>query len=116
MHATADLYHRDFHAWISGQAALLRQGRVQEIDPQLLAEELEAMGRRGAVAVLLYHGLSSSENGEVLPVARLREQLAGLKQAGFRFIAAHELPAYFARCAKLAATLLLSPPASALVM
>lgn len=46
MHATADLYHRDFHAWIAGQAALLRQGRVQDIGPQLLAEELEAIGRR----------------------------------------------------------------------
>ncbi len=79
------------------------QGRYPAAHREL--DQLEAAGRRGAVAVLLYHGLSSSENGEVLPVARLREQLAGLKQAGFRFIAAHELPAYFARCAKLAATL-----------
>jgi hypothetical protein len=46
MHATSDLYHQDFCAWIAGQAALLRQGRVQDIDPELLAEELEAMGRR----------------------------------------------------------------------
>ncbi|WP_295585765.1 DUF29 domain-containing protein [uncultured Lamprocystis sp.] len=46
MHATSDLYHQDYHAWIAGQAALLRQGRTHEIDPELLAEELEAMGRR----------------------------------------------------------------------
>ncbi len=46
MHATSDLYHQDYCAWIAGQAALLRQGRVQDIDPELLAEELEAMGRR----------------------------------------------------------------------
>jgi hypothetical protein len=46
MHADADLYHKDFYAWIAGQADLLRQGRLQDIDPELLAEELEAMGRR----------------------------------------------------------------------
>ena len=46
MPATAELYHQDYHAWITGQAALLRQGRIQDIDPDLLAEELEAMGRR----------------------------------------------------------------------
>jgi len=46
MHANADLYHEDYYAWINGQAALLRQGRVQDIDSELLAEELESMGRR----------------------------------------------------------------------
>lgn len=46
MHATADLYHKDYYAWISGQVDLLRQGRLQEIDQDMLAEELEAMGRR----------------------------------------------------------------------
>ena len=66
---------------------------------------LEAAGQQGAVAVLLYHGLSASDTGEVLPAMRLHEQLAALKQAGFRFIAAHELPAYFDKRAKLATTL-----------
>jgi hypothetical protein len=46
MRADADLYHKDFYAWIAGQADLLRQGRLQDIDSELLAEELEAMGRR----------------------------------------------------------------------
>jgi hypothetical protein len=46
MQPTAELYQKDFHAWIKGQASLLRQGRLQEIDPERLAEELEAMGRR----------------------------------------------------------------------
>jgi hypothetical protein len=46
MRTGSDLYHQDFYAWINGQAALLREGRVQDIDPELLAEELEAMGRR----------------------------------------------------------------------
>ena len=68
-------------------------------------DQMEAAGQRGAVAVLLYHGLSSSENGEVLPAARLRAQLTALQQAGYRFIAAHQLPAYFAKRAQLGETL-----------
>jgi hypothetical protein len=46
MPAMADLYRDDFCAWIEAQAALLRQGRLQDIDADLLASELEAMGRR----------------------------------------------------------------------
>ncbi len=46
METNADLYREDYLAWIEAQRALLRQGRVQEIDADLLAEELEAMGRR----------------------------------------------------------------------
>jgi hypothetical protein len=46
MHTNADLYREDYCAWIDAQTALLRQGRVQDIDADLLAEELEAMGRR----------------------------------------------------------------------
>ena len=70
-------------------------------DAQHEVDQLEAAGRRGAVAILLYHGLSASENGEVMPAARLREHLLALKQAGFRFITAHELPDYFAKRASL---------------
>lgn len=46
MPAQANLYRDDFCAWIGAQAALLRQGRLEAIDADLLAEELEAMGRR----------------------------------------------------------------------
>lgn len=46
MPAMANLYRDDFCAWIEAQAALLRQGRLQDIDADLLAEELDAMGRR----------------------------------------------------------------------
>lgn len=46
MPAMTNLYRDDFCAWIEAQAALLRQGRLQDIDTDLLAEELEAMGRR----------------------------------------------------------------------
>jgi tetratricopeptide (TPR) repeat protein len=65
-------------------------------------DQLESAGRRGAVAVLLYHGLSTSESGEILPATKLREHLLALKGAGFRFIGAHELPDYFAKRARLA--------------
>jgi len=39
MPARSDLYHQDYHAWIAGQAALLRQGRTHEIDTELLADQ-----------------------------------------------------------------------------
>ena len=55
------------------------------------ADELEAAGRQGAVAVLLYHGLSSSDAGAVLPASRLREQLQTLRAAGYRFVTADKL-------------------------
>jgi hypothetical protein len=32
MQPSGGLYQKDFHAWIKGQASLLRQGRLQEID------------------------------------------------------------------------------------
>lgn len=38
MPAIANLYRDDFCAWIEAQAALLRQGRLQDIDADLLAE------------------------------------------------------------------------------
>jgi hypothetical protein len=46
MHADRDLYSDDYHAWINAQAALLRAGRLTDLDAAQLAEELEAMGRR----------------------------------------------------------------------
>lgn len=39
------LYERDFHAWTGQQAALLRAGRISDIDLANLAEEIESMGR-----------------------------------------------------------------------
>jgi hypothetical protein len=46
MSSTAHLHQADYYAWLQGQAALLRQGRLADIDLDLLADELEAMGRR----------------------------------------------------------------------
>ncbi len=38
-------YNADFYAWILHNAALLRAGKVSEIDVENIAEELESMGR-----------------------------------------------------------------------
>ena len=45
MGVNAKLYDRDFYAWTSEQAALLRAGRVCEADLVNIAEEIESMGR-----------------------------------------------------------------------
>ncbi|KOR30254.1 hypothetical protein TI04_06660 [Achromatium sp. WMS2] len=45
MHKNTELYHQDFYAWINSQVTLLRQGRVQELNQEFLAEELEDMSR-----------------------------------------------------------------------
>ncbi len=37
-------YEQDYYAWIQEQAALLRMGRLAEIDVAHLAEEVESMG------------------------------------------------------------------------
>ena len=38
-------YDEDFYLWLMEQAELLRQGRVDELDLENLAEEVEAVGR-----------------------------------------------------------------------
>lgn len=37
-------YERDFHAWLQDQAALLKAGRLAELDIENLTEEIESMG------------------------------------------------------------------------
>ncbi|WP_207458021.1 DUF29 domain-containing protein [Azospirillum sp. SYSU D00513] len=44
--ARGELYEADFALWIDRQAALLRSGRIGEVDHGNLAEELEDMGKR----------------------------------------------------------------------
>jgi Domain of unknown function DUF29 len=39
------LYDEDFYAWTQEQAALLREGAVQELDLTNLAEEIESLGK-----------------------------------------------------------------------
>ena len=41
---TASLYESDYFGWSMEQAALLKSGRLSEIDVDLLAEEIEDMG------------------------------------------------------------------------
>ncbi|MBT3193151.1 MAG: tetratricopeptide repeat protein, partial [Verrucomicrobia bacterium] len=59
-------------------------------------DKLEAAGSRGAVAVLLYRGLSDSDWSDRMSVRRFRLHILALKQAGFKFLTPEELPDYFA--------------------
>ena len=55
------LYEEDFYAWTSAQAALLREGRLDEIDIANILEEIESLGRslvaelRSRLKVLAHH-------------------------------------------------------------
>lgn len=57
----ANLYDRDFYAWASEQAALLRAGKLAVADIEHIAEEIESMGRSekrelvSRLTVLLLH-------------------------------------------------------------
>ncbi len=59
-------------------------------------DKLEAAGARGAVAVLLYRGLSDSDWSDSMSVRRFRLHILALKQAGFKFLTPGEIPGYFA--------------------
>jgi hypothetical protein len=54
-------YDKDLHAWAVEQAALLRAGRLQEVDVENVAEEIESLGRSerrelvNRLSVLLAH-------------------------------------------------------------
>jgi len=56
-----NIYEKDFYAWLTENAKLLRQGRLSEIDIEHIAEELEGMSRSekrrliNRLAVLLAH-------------------------------------------------------------
>ena len=43
--SNSDTYDRDFYAWATEQAALLRAGRLSGADIENIAEEIESMGR-----------------------------------------------------------------------
>jgi hypothetical protein len=42
---SAKLYEEDFYAWANQQAALLRAGKRSEADIELIAEEIESLGK-----------------------------------------------------------------------
>jgi len=54
-------YHSDFYSWTQEQAALLKAGRLQELDIENLIEEIETMGRsekrelESRLTILLVH-------------------------------------------------------------
>jgi hypothetical protein len=45
------LYERDFCLWLEQQSALLREGRLSELDVANLLEEIESMGRKDRKAI-----------------------------------------------------------------
>ena len=55
------LYDQDFHAWLTHSARLVREGRLDQLDREHLAEELEAMSKselralESRFAVLIAH-------------------------------------------------------------
>lgn len=58
---------------------------------------LETAGRKGAVAVLLYHGLHPSRYlPDTLAVSRFRDHVLALREAGFQFVKSGEILDYFA--------------------
>lgn len=58
-------------------------------------DKLEQAGQRGAVACMLYHGLTTSEYLGITSVHDFREQLLAMKNAGFRIMTPDEIPTYF---------------------
>ncbi len=83
----------------------VRQARLEEcrgnysgMDKAL--KKLESSANAGAVAVLIYHGLTTSEWLDITSVHQFRQHLTALKKAGFRFITPDEIPAYFAKQGK----------------
>ena len=51
IHEQQSLYEQDFVVWLQQQAALLREGRFDELDLANLVEEIEAMARKDKKAV-----------------------------------------------------------------
>ena len=49
------LYERDFRLWLQRQAALPREGRLDELDVANLLEEIESTGRKDKKAIVLVH-------------------------------------------------------------
>jgi hypothetical protein len=58
---TSELYERDFYEWAMANAALIREGRLDELDLENVAEEIESLGAsqsrelRSRLRVLLVH-------------------------------------------------------------
>jgi len=45
MHTNAELYDQDFYAWTQTTAVLIRAGKWDDLDREVLAEEVESLGK-----------------------------------------------------------------------
>ena len=81
-----------YHYNILARLEMTRAGMEKAYEA---VDKLEAVGARGAVAVLLYRGLSDSDWSDTMSVRRFRLHMLALKQAGFKFLTPSDLPQYF---------------------
>jgi hypothetical protein len=90
MPAKPSRHHQDFYAWSLEQAALLRERKLAEADLDLIAEEIESMGKTekreltSRLTVLLLHLLKwrTQPQGRVkswrLSIANARDEITDL--------------------------------------
>jgi hypothetical protein len=83
------LYEKDFYQWLEHTADLVRDGRFEEIDREVLIDELESMGKRdkrelaNRLIILMAHLLKwqyqpdARSSGWVGSIAEQRLQIAG---------------------------------------
>jgi hypothetical protein len=75
-------YERDFYSWLMEQARLLREGRLEALDRDNLAEEIEALGREqfnklvSALRVAIMHMLKWDHH----PAARSRSWMLSIQE------------------------------------
>ena len=86
---STSLYEKDFYRWLEQTAALVREGRLDEIDRDILLDELESMGKRdkrelmNRLTVLIAHLLKwqiqpqERSSGWIGSIAEQRLQIAG---------------------------------------
>jgi len=83
------LYEKDFYRWLERTVALVREGRLDEIDRDILLDELESMGKRdkrelaNRLIILMAHLLKwqfqpeARSSGWIGSIAEQRLQIAG---------------------------------------
>lgn len=65
-----ELYERDYYTWVEEQVALLRAGRLSEVDAENIAEELSDLGKahfyrlQSSLKILLLHMLKWDQQTE----------------------------------------------------
>ncbi len=106
--------HKSMGRWNNAEAVLFAISNFNPKDPYLLydtallaaqrgnfpaayaaLDQLELAGRRGAVAVLLYHSLGTTDYGQAPSKREFREQLEALRDAGYEFLTPDEVQLLF---------------------